>query len=183
MIWSLPNSSPTLDSKHFEIVLFRILIWENTPGFNDGWMDLVSSQGSSLLLAELSGLDVTDTGFIFIKDFKNLEALKFQARVWKQSVVFSQKKKKKNFCRFHRLRLSLLTASLSTITQRNGIKTDETCKEVQDFNYGSFFGPSQPIIAQRVIQESKSLLENPDLAARFSKTSHKVNEARLRQNR
>ncbi|KAH6810235.1 hypothetical protein C2S51_023997 [Perilla frutescens var. frutescens] len=40
-------------------------------------------------------------------------------------------------------------------------------------NYGSFFGPSQPIIAQRVIQESKSLLENPDLAARFSKTSHK----------
>ncbi|XP_019172534.1 PREDICTED: protein SPT2 homolog isoform X2 [Ipomoea nil] len=31
-------------------------------------------------------------------------------------------------------------------------------------NFGSFFGPSQPVIAQRVIQESKSLLENPDLA-------------------
>ncbi|XP_057807606.1 uncharacterized protein LOC131022188 isoform X2 [Salvia miltiorrhiza] len=40
-------------------------------------------------------------------------------------------------------------------------------------NYGSFFGPSQPVIAQRVIQESKSLLENPELAARFCKTSHK----------
>lgn len=40
-------------------------------------------------------------------------------------------------------------------------------------NYGSFFGPSQPVIAQRVIQESKSLLENPDLAARMNKTSHK----------
>ncbi|KAH6758645.1 hypothetical protein C2S51_018880 [Perilla frutescens var. frutescens] len=40
-------------------------------------------------------------------------------------------------------------------------------------NYGSFFGPSQPVIAQRVIQESKSLLENPDLAARISRTSHK----------
>nr|GMD72249.1 protein SPT2 homolog isoform X1 [Ipomoea batatas] len=33
-------------------------------------------------------------------------------------------------------------------------------------NFGSFFGPSQPVIAQRVIQESKSLLENPDLAAK-----------------
>ncbi|KAG6416136.1 hypothetical protein SASPL_123560 [Salvia splendens] len=41
-------------------------------------------------------------------------------------------------------------------------------------NYGSFFGPSQPVIAQRVIQESKSLLENPDLAARMCKTSQKV---------
>ncbi|KAG6403311.1 hypothetical protein SASPL_135528 [Salvia splendens] len=40
-------------------------------------------------------------------------------------------------------------------------------------NYGSFFGPSQPVIAQRVIQESKSLLENPDLAARICRTSHK----------
>ncbi|KAG6401078.1 hypothetical protein SASPL_137923 [Salvia splendens] len=41
-------------------------------------------------------------------------------------------------------------------------------------NYGSFFGPSQPVIAQRVIQESKSLLENPDLAASICRTSHKV---------
>ncbi|XP_011073645.1 protein SPT2 homolog isoform X1 [Sesamum indicum] len=39
-------------------------------------------------------------------------------------------------------------------------------------NYGSFFGPSQPVIAQRVIQESKSLLENPDLAARISRPNH-----------
>ncbi|CAL1371935.1 unnamed protein product [Linum trigynum] len=31
-------------------------------------------------------------------------------------------------------------------------------------SFGSFFGPSQPVIAQRVIQESKSLLENPHLA-------------------
>ncbi|XP_071686489.1 uncharacterized protein [Rutidosis leptorrhynchoides] len=38
-------------------------------------------------------------------------------------------------------------------------------------NFGSFFGPSQPVIAQRVIQESKSLLENPHLAARVSKTT------------
>ncbi|KAL3844691.1 hypothetical protein ACJIZ3_002094 [Penstemon smallii] len=43
-------------------------------------------------------------------------------------------------------------------------------------NYGSFFGPSQPVIAQRVIQESKSLLENPNLAARISKPNHTNNK-------
>ncbi|XP_065873600.1 uncharacterized protein [Euphorbia lathyris] len=41
-------------------------------------------------------------------------------------------------------------------------KSQETKKKSSD-NYGSFFGPSQPVIAQRVIQESKSLLENPHL--------------------
>lgn len=39
-------------------------------------------------------------------------------------------------------------------------------------NYGSFFGPSQPVISQRVIEESKSLIGNPDLAARISKAAH-----------
>ncbi|PHU28404.1 hypothetical protein BC332_00497 [Capsicum chinense] len=38
------------------------------------------------------------------------------------------------------------------------------------FNYGSFFGPSQPAIAQRVIQESKSPFENPTLAAKSGST-------------
>ncbi|XP_061336858.1 uncharacterized protein LOC133283942 isoform X2 [Gastrolobium bilobum] len=39
-------------------------------------------------------------------------------------------------------------------------------------NYGSFFGPSQPVIAQRVIQESKSLLENQHLTPRLSNSPH-----------
>lgn len=39
-------------------------------------------------------------------------------------------------------------------------------------NYGSFFGPSQPVIAQRVIQESKSLLETQHLASGLSKSLH-----------
>ncbi|KAJ6930292.1 hypothetical protein NC652_013969 [Populus alba x Populus x berolinensis] len=39
-------------------------------------------------------------------------------------------------------------------------------------SYGSFFGPSQPVIAQRVIQESKSLLENQHLALRVSNSQH-----------
>ncbi|KAK4367898.1 hypothetical protein RND71_011690 [Anisodus tanguticus] len=44
-------------------------------------------------------------------------------------------------------------------------------------NYGSFFGPSQPVIAQRVIQESKSLLENPNLAAKVLKSNHANNKS------
>ncbi|KAL8117851.1 hypothetical protein AgCh_015665 [Apium graveolens] len=39
-------------------------------------------------------------------------------------------------------------------------------------NFGSFFGPSQPVIAQRVIEESKSLLENPHLAERMVQPKH-----------
>ncbi|XP_009781867.1 uncharacterized protein LOC107779433 [Nicotiana tabacum] len=44
-------------------------------------------------------------------------------------------------------------------------------------NFGSFFGPSQPVISQRVIQESKSLLENPNLAAKVMKSSHPSNKS------
>ncbi|CAN1815444.1 hypothetical protein LINPERHAP1_LOCUS27460 [Linum perenne] len=34
-------------------------------------------------------------------------------------------------------------------------------------SFGSFFGPSQPVIAPRVIQERKTLLENPHIARRI----------------
>ncbi|XP_057491627.1 protein spt2-like [Actinidia eriantha] len=44
-------------------------------------------------------------------------------------------------------------------------------------NFGSFFGPSQPVIAQRVIQESKSLLENQHLTAKVSKSHHDKNKS------
>ncbi|RVX23971.1 hypothetical protein CK203_000660 [Vitis vinifera] len=44
---------------------------------------------------------------------------------------------------------------------------DEVC-------YGSFFGPSQPVIAQRVIQESKSLLETQHLASLVTNSHHNV---------
>ncbi|XP_073057952.1 uncharacterized protein [Primulina eburnea] len=49
-------------------------------------------------------------------------------------------------------------------------------------NYGSFFGPSQPVIAQRVIQESKSLLENPNLAARIAKPKYDNNKSSVTTN-
>lgn len=44
-------------------------------------------------------------------------------------------------------------------------------------NFGSFFGPSKPVIAQRVIQESKSLLENQHLAAKVSRPHHDKNRS------
>lgn len=47
------------------------------PGFGDNWMDVVSSQGTSLLSVDLSGSDVTDAGLIYLKDCKSLQALNF----------------------------------------------------------------------------------------------------------
>ncbi|KAM7251201.1 hypothetical protein ACFE04_023084 [Oxalis oulophora] len=38
-------------------------------------------------------------------------------------------------------------------------------------SYGSFFGPSQPVISQRVIQETKSLLENQHLTSKLDSLS------------
>ncbi|OAY33539.1 titin [Manihot esculenta] len=51
-------------------------------------------------------------------------------------------------------------------------KSQEIKKKLSSDNYGSFFGPSQPVIAQRVIQESKSFLENPHLVSRVSNSHH-----------
>ncbi|XP_020223865.1 protein SPT2 homolog isoform X1 [Cajanus cajan] len=50
--------------------------------------------------------------------------------------------------------------------------TDRRKNKLPYDNYGSFFGPSQPVIAQRVIQESKSFIENKHLAPRVSNPHH-----------
>ncbi|CAJ1940359.1 unnamed protein product [Sphenostylis stenocarpa] len=50
--------------------------------------------------------------------------------------------------------------------------TDRRKNKLPYDNYGSFFGPSQPVIAQRVIQESKSLLENQHVASKVSNPHH-----------
>lgn len=47
------------------------------PGVDDSWMEVISSQGSSLLSADLSGSDVTDCGLVHIKDCENIQALNF----------------------------------------------------------------------------------------------------------
>lgn len=45
------------------------------PGLNDHWMDVISSQGPSLLSLDVSASDVTDSGLTNLKDCKNLQAL------------------------------------------------------------------------------------------------------------
>ncbi|KAF8410656.1 hypothetical protein HHK36_003188 [Tetracentron sinense] len=51
-------------------------------------------------------------------------------------------------------------------------QSQEKKKKLPYDNYGSFFGPSQPVIAQRVIQESKSILETQHLQSRASNSYH-----------
>ncbi|KAL6225019.1 hypothetical protein ACLB2K_003873 [Fragaria x ananassa] len=50
--------------------------------------------------------------------------------------------------------------------------SDDRKKLPYDKSFGSFFGPSQPVIADRVIQESKSLLEIRHLASRATNSVH-----------
>uniref|UniRef100_A0A2P2LEN8 Uncharacterized protein MANES_12G120000 n=1 Tax=Rhizophora mucronata TaxID=61149 RepID=A0A2P2LEN8_RHIMU len=61
------------------------------------------------------------------------------------------------------------------IRQKHQKQSDSSHNKSQDKktklpsnNYGSFFGSSQPVVAQRVIEESKSLLENQHLAFQVS---------------
>lgn len=42
---------------------------------NDGWMDVISSQGLSLLHVDLSGTDFTDQGLACLRDCKNTISL------------------------------------------------------------------------------------------------------------
>lgn len=48
------------------------------PGVDDSWMDVISSQRSSLLSVDLSGSEVTDSGLTLLKDCSNLLALSFR---------------------------------------------------------------------------------------------------------
>ncbi|CAL0314142.1 unnamed protein product [Lupinus luteus] len=65
------------------------------------------------------------------------------------------------------IRKQMKKESSSSLSDSSGRK-----KKLPYDNYGSFFGPSQPVIAQRVIQESKSFLENQHLAPRPSNSTH-----------
>ncbi|KAJ4957922.1 hypothetical protein NE237_025033 [Protea cynaroides] len=47
------------------------------PEAKDSWMEVIASQGSSLLSVDLSGSDITDSGLVLLKDCKNLQALIF----------------------------------------------------------------------------------------------------------
>ncbi|KAG0470631.1 hypothetical protein HPP92_017331 [Vanilla planifolia] len=45
------------------------------PGVKDGWMPVISSQGSSLLSLDISCSDVTDAGFLYLKECPNVQLL------------------------------------------------------------------------------------------------------------
>ncbi|PHT54751.1 hypothetical protein CQW23_03237 [Capsicum baccatum] len=45
------------------------------PGLNNRWMDVISSQGSSLLSLDLPGSDVIDLALTYLKDCKNMQEL------------------------------------------------------------------------------------------------------------
>eukprot|EP00262_Sarcandra_glabra_P002536 TRINITY_DN1292_c0_g2_i2.p1 TRINITY_DN1292_c0_g2~~TRINITY_DN1292_c0_g2_i2.p1 ORF type:complete len:489 (-),score=115.95 TRINITY_DN1292_c0_g2_i2:459-1925(-) len=47
-------------------------------------------------------------------------------------------------------------------------RSDEKKRKLPYDNYGSFFGPSQPVIAQRVIEESRAIKETQHIAAKVS---------------
>ncbi|XP_044506284.1 protein spt2-like [Mangifera indica] len=49
-------------------------------------------------------------------------------------------------------------------------------------NFGSFFGPSQPAISQRVLQESKSILETQHLASRLSNSHRNIGKTSASNN-
>ncbi|KAI6703352.1 hypothetical protein NL676_012488 [Syzygium grande] len=57
--------------------------------------------------------------------------------------------------------------------KKEGASASQDRRKLPNDNYGSFFGPSKPVIAQRVIQESKSLLENQHLATRVLQSQYK----------
>lgn len=45
------------------------------PGVDDSWMDIISSQGSSLLSVDISGSNVSNSGLLFLKDCLNIQNL------------------------------------------------------------------------------------------------------------
>ncbi|KAK3411095.1 hypothetical protein EUGRSUZ_J03087 [Eucalyptus grandis] len=47
------------------------------PGVDDKWLDVISSQGSSLLSVDLSGSEVSNDGVTLLKDCANLQSLNF----------------------------------------------------------------------------------------------------------
>ncbi|XP_019098348.1 PREDICTED: uncharacterized protein LOC104774002 [Camelina sativa] len=56
----------------------------------------------------------------------------------------------------------------------NAQSSQERRRKLPYKDFGSFFGPSQPVISSRVIQESKSLLENELRTAKMSNSSQMV---------
>lgn len=57
------------------LVKWQDICLADYPGVKDSWLDVISSQGPSLLSADLSGSDVMDSGLARLKDCPNLQGL------------------------------------------------------------------------------------------------------------
>lgn len=53
------------------------MLLKEYPGIEDSWMDVVSSQGSSLLSLDISSSEVTDYSLFLLKNCSSLQALTF----------------------------------------------------------------------------------------------------------
>lgn len=80
------------------------------------------------------------------------------------------------------LRQRLKERMRSKLRKENGVRPNNSKDQLRAApleKFGSFFGPSKPVIADRVIQESKSLLETKHLAAKASTSQNDPKKAPL----
>ena len=68
-----------MDQIHFWLLVLSLQDVDlgEYPEVNDSWMDIISSQGLSLLSVDLSGSSVTDNGLSLLKDCSNIQAFGF----------------------------------------------------------------------------------------------------------
>ncbi|RZC81106.1 hypothetical protein C5167_043696 [Papaver somniferum] len=101
------------------------------------------------------------------------EQVSEEDEVEEEKVQEEVKKPTKDEMDYLKVRQELKEAMRRKMKKGNDSVTGNS-QEREKRNYGSFFGPSQPAIARRVIEESKSLLENMHLAAKVSKPHHSL---------
>ncbi|RZC75533.1 hypothetical protein C5167_051009 [Papaver somniferum] len=109
----------------------------------------------------------SDDGFIDDEE----EHVSEEDEVEEEKVQEEVRKPTKDEMDYLKVRQELKEAMRRKMKKGNDSVTGNS-QEREKPNYGSFFGPSQPAIARRVIEESKSLLENMHLAARVLKPNH-----------
>ncbi|KAI3943891.1 hypothetical protein MKW98_008932 [Papaver atlanticum] len=110
-----------------------------------------------------------DDGFIVNEE----EQVSKEDEVEEEKVQEEVRKPTKDEMDYLKVRQELKEAMRRKMKKGNDSATGNS-QEREKHNYGSFFGPSQPAIVRRVIEESKSLLENMHLAARVLKPHHSL---------
>lgn len=106
-------------------------------------------------------------------DYEDEQLDEYEEEGEEEYMVEEPRKPTKEEIEYLELRQKLKESIRKKMKKENSISVADSSvrkKQIRHDNYGSFFGPSQPVIAQRVIQESKSLLENRHLVPKPSNT-------------